>query len=83
MAFGLPPVGAGGILLERFRGAKAIAAPKVSEIMRKQTSQQVMAGLWNKRFPGLIPGPQGNLHRFVWTMKVPRPPPPAPQLLSD
>jgi hypothetical protein len=44
-----------GILLERFRGAKAIAAPKVSEIMRKQTSQQVMAGLWNKRFPGLIP----------------------------
>src|SRR5271167_2533877 len=44
-----------GILLERFRGAKAIAAPKVTEMMRKQTSPQVMAGLWNKRFPGLIP----------------------------
>ena len=22
--------------------------------------------------------PRGNLHQFVWTMKVPRPPPPAP-----
>ena len=44
-----------GILLERFRGAKAIATPKVTEMMRKQTSPQVMAGLWNKRFPGLIP----------------------------
>ena len=44
-----------GILLERFRGAKAIATPKVTEMMRKQTSPQVMTGLWNKRFPGLIP----------------------------
>jgi glyoxylase-like metal-dependent hydrolase (beta-lactamase superfamily II) len=44
-----------GILLERFPGAMAIATPKVIEIMRKQTSPQVMAGLWNKRFPGLIP----------------------------
>src|SRR5260370_33653435 len=44
-----------GTLLERFRGAKAIAAPKVIEMMRKQASPQVMAGLWNKRFPGLIP----------------------------
>ena len=43
-----------GILLERFPGAMAIATPKVIEIMRKQTSPQVMAGLWNKRFPGLI-----------------------------
>jgi glyoxylase-like metal-dependent hydrolase (beta-lactamase superfamily II) len=44
-----------GILLERFPGARAIATPKVIEIMRKQISPQVMAGLWNKRFPGLIP----------------------------
>jgi glyoxylase-like metal-dependent hydrolase (beta-lactamase superfamily II) len=44
-----------GILLERFPGAKAVATPKVLEIMKKQTSPQVMAGLWNKRFPGLIP----------------------------
>jgi glyoxylase-like metal-dependent hydrolase (beta-lactamase superfamily II) len=44
-----------GILLERFPGARAVATPKVIEIMRKQTSPQVMAGLWNKRFPGLIP----------------------------
>ena len=44
-----------GILLERFPGAKAVATPKVIEVMRKQMSPQVMAGLWNKRFPGLIP----------------------------
>jgi glyoxylase-like metal-dependent hydrolase (beta-lactamase superfamily II) len=44
-----------GILLKRFPGARAVATPKVIEIMRKQTSPQVMAGLWNKRFPGLIP----------------------------
>src|SRR5258708_28891851 len=44
-----------GILLERFPYAKAVATPKVIEIMRKQMSPQVMAGLWNKRFPGLIP----------------------------
>jgi glyoxylase-like metal-dependent hydrolase (beta-lactamase superfamily II) len=44
-----------GILLERFPKAKAVATPKVIEIMRKQMSPQVMAGLWNKRFPGLIP----------------------------
>ena len=44
-----------GILLRRFPGARAVATPKVIEIMRKQTSPQVMAGLWNKRFPGLIP----------------------------
>jgi glyoxylase-like metal-dependent hydrolase (beta-lactamase superfamily II) len=44
-----------GTLLERFPGARAVATPKVIEIMRKQTSPQVMAGLWNKRFPGQIP----------------------------
>jgi glyoxylase-like metal-dependent hydrolase (beta-lactamase superfamily II) len=44
-----------GILLERFPKAKAVATPKVIEIMRKQMSPQVMAGLWNKCFPGLIP----------------------------
>ena len=44
-----------GILLERFPGATAVATPKVIEVMRKQMSPQVMAGLWNKRFPGLIP----------------------------
>ena len=44
-----------GILLERFPGARAVATPKVIEIMRKQISPQVMTGLWNKRFPGLIP----------------------------
>jgi glyoxylase-like metal-dependent hydrolase (beta-lactamase superfamily II) len=44
-----------GILLERFPGAKAVATSKVIEVMRKQMSPQVMAGLWNKRFPGLIP----------------------------
>jgi len=44
-----------GILLERFPGARAVATPKVIEIMRKQISPQVMAALWNKRFPGLIP----------------------------
>ena len=44
-----------GILLARFPGARAVATPKVIEIMRKQISPQVMAGLWNKRFPGLIP----------------------------
>lgn len=42
-------------LLERFPGAKAVATPKVIEIMRKQTSPEVMAKLWNKRFPGQIP----------------------------
>jgi glyoxylase-like metal-dependent hydrolase (beta-lactamase superfamily II) len=44
-----------GILLERFPRSRAVATPKVLEIMRKQMSPQVMAGLWNKRFPGLIP----------------------------
>jgi glyoxylase-like metal-dependent hydrolase (beta-lactamase superfamily II) len=44
-----------GILLERFPGASAVATPNVIEIMRKQISPQAMAGLWNKRFPGLIP----------------------------
>jgi glyoxylase-like metal-dependent hydrolase (beta-lactamase superfamily II) len=44
-----------GILLERFPVASAVATPKVIEIMRKQISPQAMAGLWNKRFPGLIP----------------------------
>lgn len=44
-----------GILLKRFPGAKAVATPKVLEIMKKQISPQIMAGLWNKRFPGLIP----------------------------
>src|SRR5260370_42022722 len=44
-----------GILLERFPGARAVATPKVLEIMRKQMSPQVMAAPWNKRFPGLIP----------------------------
>jgi glyoxylase-like metal-dependent hydrolase (beta-lactamase superfamily II) len=44
-----------GILLERFPGARAAATPKVIEIMRKQISPQVMAALWNKQFPGLIP----------------------------
>lgn len=44
-----------GILLERFPGVRAVATPKVLEIMRKQMSPQVMAALWNKRFPGLIP----------------------------
>jgi glyoxylase-like metal-dependent hydrolase (beta-lactamase superfamily II) len=44
-----------GILLERFPRVKAVATPKVFEMMRKQMSPQVMAGLWNKRFPGLIP----------------------------
>jgi glyoxylase-like metal-dependent hydrolase (beta-lactamase superfamily II) len=44
-----------GILLERFPGAKAVATPKAIETMRRQVSPQVMAALWNKRFPGLIP----------------------------
>jgi len=44
-----------GILLERFPGAKAIATSKVLTIMQKQMSPQVMAGLWEKRFPGQIP----------------------------
>ena len=44
-----------GILLQRFPGAKAIAIPKVIEMMRQQISPQTMAGLWNKRFPGQIP----------------------------
>ena len=44
-----------GILLKRFPRARAVATPKVIEIMRRQMSPQVMAGLWNKRFPGLIP----------------------------
>jgi glyoxylase-like metal-dependent hydrolase (beta-lactamase superfamily II) len=43
------------ILLERFPKARAVATPKVIEIMRKQMSPRVMAGLWNKHFPGLIP----------------------------
>ena len=42
-------------LLERFPGARAVARPKVLEMMRKQVSPQVMASLWNKRFPGQIP----------------------------
>lgn len=44
-----------GILLERFPGAKAIATSKVLTVMQKQRSPQVMAGLWEKRFPGQIP----------------------------
>jgi glyoxylase-like metal-dependent hydrolase (beta-lactamase superfamily II) len=44
-----------GTLLERFPGARAIATAKVIETMRKQISPQVMAGLWNKRFPSQIP----------------------------
>jgi glyoxylase-like metal-dependent hydrolase (beta-lactamase superfamily II) len=44
-----------GILLKRFPGAKAVATAKVIGIMRKQVSPQVMAALWNKRFPGQIP----------------------------
>ena len=71
-----------GILLERFPGARAVATPKVIEKMRKQTSPQVMAGLWNKRFPGQIPKnivfPEqldGNTlslegHKLMWSMSA-------------
>jgi glyoxylase-like metal-dependent hydrolase (beta-lactamase superfamily II) len=44
-----------GAVLERFPGADVIATPKVVEMMRKQLAPPVMEGLWNKRFPGLIP----------------------------
>src|SRR5260370_33865745 len=38
-----------------FAGARAAATRNVSENKQKQTSPHVMAGLWNKRVPGLIP----------------------------
>jgi glyoxylase-like metal-dependent hydrolase (beta-lactamase superfamily II) len=42
-------------LLDRFPATKAVATPKVLAIMQKQVSPPIMAGLWNKLFPGQIP----------------------------
>jgi glyoxylase-like metal-dependent hydrolase (beta-lactamase superfamily II) len=44
-----------GALLDRFPNAKALATPKVVELMRKQASPQMVANFWNVLFPGQIP----------------------------
>lgn len=44
-----------GTIQARFPEARAIAACEVVERMREQIAPAVMDGMWNKRFPGLIP----------------------------
>lgn len=44
-----------GTIQERFPDARAIAAPDVIGAMHDQIKPQMMDGMWNKRFPGLIP----------------------------
>jgi glyoxylase-like metal-dependent hydrolase (beta-lactamase superfamily II) len=45
-----------GIVLDRFPAARAVATAPVLAAMRRQLAPQWMDGLWNKRFPGQIPG---------------------------
>ncbi|MBB4640185.1 MBL fold metallo-hydrolase [Rhizorhapis suberifaciens] len=44
-----------GTVQERFPDARAIAASDVVDRMRDQIAPAMMEGMWNKRFPGLIP----------------------------
>lgn len=44
-----------GTIQARFPGARAIAAAEVVARMQEQVSPAMMNGMWNKRFPGLIP----------------------------
>jgi glyoxylase-like metal-dependent hydrolase (beta-lactamase superfamily II) len=46
--FGLAP------LLERFPRARAIAAPKIVEAMKRQLSPEWLDNFWRRRFPGQI-----------------------------
>jgi hypothetical protein len=47
---------------------------------QNKTSESLKAAFWKASGSGGVDraGTGLNLHRFVWTMKVPRPPPPAP-----
>jgi glyoxylase-like metal-dependent hydrolase (beta-lactamase superfamily II) len=45
-----------GALLDRFPKAKALATPNVLQLMRQQMSPEFVAGFWNARYPGQIPG---------------------------
>jgi glyoxylase-like metal-dependent hydrolase (beta-lactamase superfamily II) len=45
-----------GALLDRFPNAKALATPNVLQLMRQQMSPEFVAGFWNARYPGQIPG---------------------------
>jgi glyoxylase-like metal-dependent hydrolase (beta-lactamase superfamily II) len=44
-----------GLILDRFPNAKAVAAPDVLKIMRRQISPEFLASFWNARYPGQIP----------------------------
>lgn len=44
-----------GTIQKRFPGARAIAASEVVSRMHDQVAPAMMEGMWNKRFPGLIP----------------------------
>jgi glyoxylase-like metal-dependent hydrolase (beta-lactamase superfamily II) len=46
-----------GTLLERFPGARPVAAPEVVEHMRRQAAPDFLAEFWKPRFPGQIPDP--------------------------
>lgn len=43
-----------GALLDRFPGARAVAAPDVAEVMRRRLSPERLES-WRRRFPGQIP----------------------------
>jgi glyoxylase-like metal-dependent hydrolase (beta-lactamase superfamily II) len=44
-----------GTLLDRFPRARALATPRVVQVMRQQASPEVLKNRWEARFPGQIP----------------------------
>jgi glyoxylase-like metal-dependent hydrolase (beta-lactamase superfamily II) len=44
-----------GMILDRHRGARLLAAPGVAARMRRQAAPESIASVWNMRFPGQIP----------------------------
>jgi len=44
-----------GMVLDRFRGAKAVARPDVIKVMRRQASPESLANFWSPRYPEQIP----------------------------
>jgi glyoxylase-like metal-dependent hydrolase (beta-lactamase superfamily II) len=43
------------VILDRFRGARAVALPAVIEQMRHGSTPEFLTSFWNRRFPGQIP----------------------------
>ena len=44
-----------GMVLDRFRGAKAVARPDVIKVMHRQASPESLANFWSPRYPEQIP----------------------------